>query len=632
MRITLRGLPSIYGRAEEPAPVESLFDSGYSIFDTVLEKIQATIGSRRPESGGALLGSYGNSLIVDFLFDDAGETTGSTYVPSVDLSERVRGQERERNLQFKGVVHSHPGSFDRPSGPDEHSFGAGLDANPELPRYLAPIVTLGHGDPAPNKLEFDGIWVSFYVATRRSTGSLRVSPCLPKVIHFARDVRELAKNLVLKDPIFFPTDSNDMYSVSAELILSDNSSLVLAASGSYPELPPLALYFNSRSGETRQLHLRWNVLTEPDLRLAEALGDARFLEGGKPSRVAYGRGGSVLTTHRSSASALGLDPVVAGESLTDYIGKVSEGLFARSRGVLTDRMTSAHVLIAGCGSVGSYVAEHFVRCGAGEVTLLDPDTVDFANLSRANFIASDVGRPKIEALAERLLSISPSLRVNLMQKTLQDIGEVEFTRLIESCSLVISALDDRRAQLQINQWAYWFKKPAVYIGVFAKAQAGEVAIVDAPSPCFACATVFREVIPVAEQGTHDYGVGRLVSEVALGVDIQSISSIGVRLGLSSLMKGAGTSIEDFAARALVDNQYAIFAVTKDFSLVNEILRDAPAQYGHRSIWLTVKKLENCNICGPNPGKPMIDRAPDLDELRNAILLAQITSDLPPENG
>jgi tRNA A37 threonylcarbamoyladenosine dehydratase len=58
-------------------------------------------------------------------------------------------------------------------------------------------------------------------------------------------------------------------------------------------------------------------------------------------------------------------------------------------------MTQSHVLIAGCGSVGSYVAEHFVRSGIGEITLLDPDQVDYSNLSRANFKATDVGRPKV---------------------------------------------------------------------------------------------------------------------------------------------------------------------------------------------------------------------------------------------
>jgi molybdopterin/thiamine biosynthesis adenylyltransferase len=631
-------IPRVFGLLDPVAEQSNeqehptLFDSGYAIFDTVLEKISLTIGSRPAETGGALLGAYGNSLIVDFVYDREGEVTGASYVPSANLTRLVQQNELERNLQFKGVAHSHPGTYDSPSGPDEESFLAGLKANLELGRYLAPIVTLREGGSAPNKLKIgEGVWASFYVAVRSRSRGVRVAPCLPKVIWFARDVRRLAADLQLADPQFFPTDSNGLYSVSSQINLENDSTLVLAASGAYPEAPPLVLYLDGQKGETKQVHLRWNVASEPDSRLAEALADARLAGPDGPRHVAFGRSGSVLTGRSKLGSELDLDPVLVGDGFIDYVNKVGEGLFARSRGVLTDRMRHAHVLIAGCGSVGSYVAEHFVRCGAGEVTLLDPDTVDYANLSRANFRASDVGRPKIHALAERLIAISPELKINFIQKTLQDLSREEFDQLVAGCDLVMSALDDRRAQLQINQFAYWHKKPAVFIGAFAKAHAGEVAVVDAPSPCFACATVFRDMVPVEEQGSHDYGTGRLVSEVALGADIQSISAIGVRLGLSCLMKGTGTSLEQFAQKALAENQYAIFAVTQEFSLVGEVLKGVPAQYGHRSIWLTVNRNENCSTCGPNPAPPMVDKAPLVDDLKAAIARAEVVANAPAQN-
>jgi molybdopterin/thiamine biosynthesis adenylyltransferase len=617
--------PRAFGQLEPADTADSrqgpteLFDSGYSLFDSVLETIAYSIGRRPAETGGALLGAYSSSLIIDFVYDREGEVTGASYIPSAGLTQLVQRNEIDRNMQFKGVVHSHPGTFDSPSGPDAESFLAGLRANPELGRYLAPIVTLQEGNDGPNKLKIaDGVWISFYVAVRSRSRELRVAPCLPKVIWFARDVRKLASDLQLSPPEFFPSDSNGLYSVSSEITLAGDSRLVIAASGSYPETPPLVLYTDGSTGETKQVHLRWGVTCEPEHRLADAMADVKLGGSVLPRNLVFGRAGVVLTSRRSLGSELDLEPVLVGDEFVNYVNRVGEGLFARSRGVLTDRMSTAHVLVAGCGSVGSYVAEHFVRCGAGQITLLDPDTVDYANLSRANFRASDVGRLKIHALAERLIAISPTVRINFVPKTLQDLSREEFDDLISRSDLVMSALDDRRAQLQINQFAYWHKKPAVFIGAFAKAHAGEVAVVDAPSPCFACATVFRDMVPVAEQGSHDYGTGRLVSEVALAADIQSISAIGVRLGLSCLMKGTGTSLEEFAQKALAENQYAIFAVTKDFSLVGEVLREAPAQYGHRSIWLTVTRNENCNTCGPNPGEPMVDKAPMLDSLKSAI--------------
>lgn len=596
-----------------------LFDSGYVVFDSALERIARTIGARPAESGGALLGAYGDSVVTDFVFDEGGANTAASYVPSAELTTIVRREEDARNLQFKGVVHSHPGTFDQPSGPDEHSFESGLIANPELARYLAPIITLEPGRTAANKLNFrDEMWVSFHVATRHRSGKTRVAPCMPKIVWFARDVRRISTALGLAEPVITVTDANELYCVSAELQLPDSGSLVLAASRSYPEYAPLVLWLNQQSNETEQLHVRWQVMDEPEHRLAASLSDMRFFGSKLPRQVVRGRAGRAITTQSHADRRLTMEPVLVDESFGTHVERVDEGLFARSRGVLTDRMKQCSVLVAGCGSVGSYVAEHFVRCGVGEITLLDPDTVDFANLSRANFLASDVGRLKIDALADRLLSISPNLKVNFLPNTLQDLSREQLTHAIEGSSLVMSALDDRRAQLQLNQWAYWYKKPIVFIGAFAKAVAGEVAVVDAPSPCFACATVFRDYIPVVEQGEHDYGVGRLVSEVALAADIQSIAAVGVRLGLSCLMKGTGTSLESFAAKALTDHQYAIFAVSRDFTLVEEILRDAKAQHGHRSVWLTVNKSESCNVCGPNPGPPMIDKAPSITDIKAAL--------------
>ena len=371
---------------------QNLFDSGYSIFDTVLETIASTIGSRPAETGGALLGSYGNSLIVDFVYDEDGEVTGASYVPSAGLTQLVQRNELDRNLQFKGVVHSHPGNYDSPSGPDEDSFLAGLKANLELGRYLAPIITLQEGGSAPNKVKIgEGVWASFYVAIRSRSRGVHVAPCIPKVIWFARDVRKLAKDLQFLEPEFFPTDSNGLYSVSSQITLRKNSTLVIAASGSYPEAPPLVLHLDGRTGETKQVHLRWNVTCEPEHRLADSLADARLVGPEERRYFAFGKGGVALTGRSKIGSQLELDPVLVGDEFIDYINKVGEGLFARSRGVLTDRMREAHVLIAGCGSVGSYIAEHFVRCGAGEMTLLDPDTVDYANLSRAALWARSRG-------------------------------------------------------------------------------------------------------------------------------------------------------------------------------------------------------------------------------------------------
>jgi len=66
-----------------------------------------------------------------------------------------------------------------------------------------------------------------------------------------------------------------------------------------------------------------------------------------------------------------------------------------------------HILVAGVGGTGGYLAEGLAKMIAGyrldlRVTLADPDTVEEKNILRQNFKVWEVGTPKAKALASRL--------------------------------------------------------------------------------------------------------------------------------------------------------------------------------------------------------------------------------------
>jgi len=69
----------------------------------------------------------------------------------------------------------------------------------------------------------------------------------------------------------------------------------------------------------------------------------------------------------------------------------------------------ANVLVVGCGSLGSSVAELLARAGVGRLTLMDGEVLDWANISRHALGADEVGKPKASALARRLASAFPHL-------------------------------------------------------------------------------------------------------------------------------------------------------------------------------------------------------------------------------
>ena len=69
----------------------------------------------------------------------------------------------------------------------------------------------------------------------------------------------------------------------------------------------------------------------------------------------------------------------------------------------------ARIHIVGCGSVGSTIAEHLVRCGVTELTLWDFDKVEPHNLANQMFRQQDIGKTKVEALFDMLKDINPEV-------------------------------------------------------------------------------------------------------------------------------------------------------------------------------------------------------------------------------
>jgi hypothetical protein len=603
-----------------------LHDSGFTLFDTVLDKISETVGNQPVESGGALLGDFASGIISDFLFDNDAETTATSYVPSRKLAARVTSIENVNRLQFKGVLHSHPGNYDVPSGPDRNSFAVGLRANPSLVRYLAPIVTFYPGPPSPNKIALPGGgWISFYVAFREEDGSVRIEPTMPDIVHFGRDCRAISSLLELKEPKFFNSHNGSTPVLTAQFELTNNLELLFTADGSYPNNPPQGLIFNKALNTTRQLDLRWHAQVDSSLRLLHSLSENDLHSSDFPTSLAFGRRGEPLTQDELNAQTLDLDPIFVGENYDQKIAQIESGIFARSKGLLSDELGKSNVLVNGAGSVGSYVAEQLVRSGVGSITLIDPDIVEYANLSRTNYVASDVGQLKVNALSRRLLSISPSLQIQILPENLHNLESNVLENLFSSADLVICAVDDRRAQLMINHWAYHHEKPAVFIGVFAGAKSGEVCWIEPPNPCYNCATQFRAEIAPDAIGQTDYGTGQLVAEVALGVDIQAICTIGIRIGLSALVRKPNAPLADYV-NELGKKQYVVLAVDPKESHISQYFDPNTAgQYGHKSLWMQTIRNDECNVCGDNRDSPVSTVQISTFDIQAAILAAQADS-------
>ena len=76
-------------------------------------------------------------------------------------------------------------------------------------------------------------------------------------------------------------------------------------------------------------------------------------------------------------------------------------------------LTKAHVVLIGCGGIGSPALQYLAAAGIDKLTLIDADVVDPSNLQRQTiFREADLGRAKADAAAEWVRHFDLALQVH----------------------------------------------------------------------------------------------------------------------------------------------------------------------------------------------------------------------------
>lgn len=280
---------------------------------------------------------------------------------------------------------------------------------------------------------------------------------------------------------------------------------------------------------------------------------------------------------------------------------------------LVPALDRRHVLIVGCGSVGSHIADILCRHGVGNFTLVDPDTVDTPNLSRSVYDAADIGAPKVTALERHLSAIDPETHIDTLDCAASCLTEADLTHELGRANILIAATDDPIAQAALNHHAYATGTPAVFCALYRRADAGEIVItVPGATPCWTCATGGS----AADANTvdKDYGTGRLAAETALGADILTVVSVAAKHAIG-LLAGPDSPAGTTTMTALARHSMCIIANNPGWDWFPDTFRDVTGQYAPQSVWLTVKGDHNCPVCGTNPEPPL----PALDPAQVALL-------------
>ena len=112
-------------------------------------------------------------------------------------------------------------------------------------------------------------------------------------------------------------------------------------------------------------------------------------------------------------------------------------------------LTQAHVVLVGCGGIGSPALQYLAAAGIGRLTLIDSDTVDLSNLQRQTiFTPADVGRAKAEAAAEWVRRFDPAL---VVEAVVGRIGaDLPASEVPQQATLVLDGCDNFATRLAVS--------------------------------------------------------------------------------------------------------------------------------------------------------------------------------------
>ena len=152
------------------------------------------------------------------------------------------------------------------------------------------------------------------------------------------------------------------------------------------------------------------------------------------------------------------------------------------------------VLVVGLGGLGCPAARALAGAGVGTLGLVDPDVVDVSNLPRQTlYDEGDLGRPKVEVAAVRLVAAAPRLRAEPHRERLA--ADAAGRRLVAAFDVVIDGTDAIATKFALSDLAVAAGRPLVHAGVLGF-RAQLLTILPGRSACYRC--VFEEAPPPEE--------------------------------------------------------------------------------------------------------------------------------------
>ncbi len=111
-----------------------------------------------------------------------------------------------------------------------------------------------------------------------------------------------------------------------------------------------------------------------------------------------------------------------------------------------EKIKKAHVLLLGCGGLGSHILYELAAVGFINLTIVDFDKIELSNLNRQIlYKESDIGSEKVFTAEKRIKEFSPHMNIKAFSQKLSSSKDI--ASLIEGHDLVICVADKPRTQI-----------------------------------------------------------------------------------------------------------------------------------------------------------------------------------------
>ena len=287
-----------------------------------------------------------------------------------------------------------------------------------------------------------------------------------------------------------------------------------------------------------------------------------------------------------------------------------------------ERMRRSRIVGAGCGGARqSY--EDMARAGVGQFVITDPDVAEESNIATQQVYLEEIGRAKVDCLADRILQINPGVHVVVYQKSLDEIDDAEFAELAltpmyrllphegglavddESAeppeiTLVCGFTDNFYAQARVNRLALQFGLPSLAAALYQYGQAGEITFTypGVTPACQRCilSPVYRAYL------ARDYKPSVAVPSAGAPIfATQQVNALKGMIALALLHHGTdhpvwGPMLSRIGNRTLVQIRMHPDAPYKDFQKVLAGADTSRLFFGE-AVWLPQEADPCCPDCG-----------------------------------